>query len=112
TLTGKVIDQETKQPLEYATIILKNTKTQKISGGITDVNGVFSVQTPVGNYTISIEFISFKAIKIPAQNLTADKNLGTFQLKDDTNSLDEVVIIAEKTTVDIRLDKKVFNIGK
>jgi hypothetical protein len=29
TLTGKVIDQTTKQPLEYATIILKNTKTQK-----------------------------------------------------------------------------------
>ena len=112
TLTGKVIDQETKQPLEYATIILKNSKTQKISGGITDVNGLFSVQTPVGNYTISIEFISFKAIKIPAQNLTTDKNLGIFQLKDDTNSLDEVVIIAEKTTVDIRLDKKVFNIGK
>jgi hypothetical protein len=112
TLTGKVIDQETKQPLEYATIILKNTKNQKISGGITDVNGLFSVQTTAGNYTISIEFISFKAIKIPAQNLTSDKNLGTFQLKDDTNSLDEVVIIAEKTTVDIRLDKKVFNIGK
>ncbi len=112
TLSGKVIDEATKQPLEYATIILKNTKTQKISGGITDANGLFNIQTPVGNYAISIEFISFKAIKIPAQNYNANKNLGTFQLKDDTNSLDEVVIIAEKTTVDIRLDKKVFNIGK
>ncbi len=112
TLKGKVVDEVTKQPLEYATIILKNTKTQKISGGITDEKGLFSVQTPAGNYSISIEFISFKPIKIAAQNLTADKNLGTFQLKDDTNSLDEVVIIAEKTTVDIRLDKKVFNIGK
>ncbi|WP_340828442.1 outer membrane beta-barrel protein [Polaribacter gangjinensis] len=112
TLSGKVIDEATKQPLEYATIILKNTKTQKISGGITDANGLFSVQTAAGNYAISIEFISFKAIKIPAQNYTTNKNLGTFQLKDDTNSLDEVVIIAEKTTVDIRLDKKVFNIGK
>lgn len=112
TLTGKVIDETTKQPLEYATIILKNTKTDKISGGITDENGLFNIKTPVGNYAISIEFISFMPIKIPAQNLISDKNFGTFQLKEDTKSLDEVVIIAEKTTVDIRLDKKVFNIGK
>jgi hypothetical protein len=112
TLTGKVIDQTTKQPLEYATIILKNTKTQKISGGITDENGLFNVKTPTGNFEISIEFISFKPIKYPAQNLTVDKNFGTIQLSENTNSLSEVVIIAEKTTVDIRLDKKVFNIGK
>jgi outer membrane cobalamin receptor len=112
TLTGKVVDQTTKQPLEYATIILKNTKTAKISGGITDEKGLFSVKTVVGNYEISIEFISFKPLKFPAQNISADKNFGTIQLKEDTNSLEEVVIIAEKTTVDIRLDKKVFNIGK
>lgn len=112
TLTGKVVDQTTKQPLEYATIILKNTKTSKISGGITDEKGLFSVKTVVGNYEISIEFISFKPVKFPAQNISADKNFGTIQLKEDTNSLEEVVIIAEKTTVDIRLDKKVFNIGK
>lgn len=112
TISGKVIDENTKQPLEYATIILKNTKNNKISGGITDANGLFNVKTASGNYQIIIEFISFKALKFPAQNLTNDKNLGTLPLKDDTNSLNEVVIIAEKTTVDIRLDKKVFNIGK
>jgi hypothetical protein len=112
TLTGKVVDQTTKQPLEYATIILKNTKTAKISGGITDEKGLFNVKTAAGNYEISIEFISFKPVKFPAQNISADKNFGTIQLREDTNSLEEVVIIAEKTTVDIRLDKKVFNIGK
>lgn len=111
-LSGNVTDASTKQPLEYATIILKDPKTQKISGGITDVNGKFNIQIPTGNYEISVEFISFKPIKIPAQNFTSDKNLGTFRLKEDLDSLDEVVIIAEKTTVDIRLDKKVFNIGK
>ena len=112
TLTGKVVDQTTKQPLEYATIILKNTKTAKISGGITDEKGLLNVKTAAGNYEISIEFISFKPVKFPAQNISADKNFGTIQLREDTNSLEEVVIIAEKTTVDIRLDKKVFNIGK
>ena len=58
SISGKVIDALSKQPLEYATIVIKNTETQKISGGITDAKGLFNVKTPVGNYEISIEFIS------------------------------------------------------
>ncbi|MFC4269149.1 TonB-dependent receptor domain-containing protein [Polaribacter marinivivus] len=112
TISGKIIDALSKQPLEYATIVIKNTETQKISGGITDAKGIFSVKTPAGFYEISVEFISFKSKKYPKQNITKDLDLGTITLSEDSKSLDEVVIIAEKTTVDIRLDKKVFNIGK
>ncbi|WP_438977331.1 TonB-dependent receptor domain-containing protein, partial [Polaribacter sp.] len=112
TISGKVIDALSKQPLEYATIVIKNTENQKISGGITDAKGIFSVKTPAGFYEISVEFISFKSKKYPKQNITKDLDLGTITLSEDSKSLDEVVIIAEKTTVDIRLDKKVFNIGK
>lgn len=112
TISGKVIDALSKQPLEYATIVIKNTETQKISGGITDAKGIFSVKTPAGFYEISVEFISFKSKKYPKQSITKDLDLGTITLSEDSKSLDEVVIIAEKTTVDIRLDKKVFNIGK
>ena len=111
-ITGKVVDSKTNQPLEYATLILKDTKTQKISGGITDEKGNFNVKTSKGTYEISIEYISFKSKKYPVQAITKDLNLGIIKLSEDASSLDEVVIIAEKTTVDIRLDKKVFNIGK
>jgi len=112
SITGKVIDAKSNQPLEYATIVLKNTDTQKISGGITDMEGKFDIKTPTGNYEISVEFISFNSKKYPKQNITSNLDLGTIKLSEDSKSLDEVVIIAEKTTVDIRLDKKVFNIGK
>ena len=112
SITGKVVDANSNQPLEYATIVLKNTDTQKISGGITDMEGKFDIKTPTGNYEISVEFISFNSKKYPKQNITSDLDLGTIKLSEDSKSLDEVVIIAEKTTVDIRLDKKVFNIGK
>jgi hypothetical protein len=112
SITGKVIDAKSNQPLEYATIVLKNTDTQKISGGITDMEGKFDIKTPTGNYEISVEFISFNSKKYPKQNITSDLDLGTIKLSENSKSLNEVVIIAEKTTVDIRLDKKVFNIGK
>ena len=111
-ISGKVIDKATKQPLEYATIVIKNTETQKISGGITDEKGNFSIKIPTGSYEISVEFISFKSKKYPKQTITKDLNLGTIEISESSKSLDEVVIIAEKTTVDIRLDKKIFNIGK
>ena len=111
-ISGKIVDSKTNQPLEYATVVLKNSRTKKISGGITDNKGNFRVLTPKGNYEISIEFISFKTKKLPTQNLSENKNFGIIKLEEDSSSLDEVVVIAEKSTVDIRLDKKIYNVGK
>ena len=112
SITGKVVDANTNQPLEYATVVLKNTETQVVSGGITDQTGSFNIKNPKGTYEISVEFISFKTIKFPVQEISSNKNLGTIKLYEDTSSLDEVVFIAEKSTVDIRLDKKIYNVGK
>ncbi|MGK0453615.1 MAG: outer membrane receptor protein involved in Fe transport [Paraglaciecola sp.] len=111
-ITGKIIDARSNQPLEYATIILTNVETKKISGGITDEKGIFNLKTPKGNYIISAEYISFKSKKYPKKSISKNLDLGTIKLSEDTASLNEIVIIAEKTTVDIRLDKKIFNIGK
>ena len=112
SLKGKVVEANSNAPLEYATIVLKNTATQNISGGITNEKGFFDIKTPTGTYEISVEYISFKSIQLPTQNLTADKNFGIIKLSEDANSLNEVVIIAEKSTVDIRLDKRIYNVGK
>lgn len=111
-ISGKIIDNRSNQPLEYATIVLTNTVTQKISGGITDEKGMFSIKTPKGSYKISAEYISFTSKKYPEQNIIKNLDLGTIKLSENAASLNEIVIIAEKTTVDIRLDKKIFNIGK
>ena len=111
-IAGKIIDAKTNQALEYATVVLKNTKTQRISGGITNENGAFNILTPKGTYDISVEYISFKTIKLPVQEISSNKNLGTIKLTEDASNLDEVFIISEKSTVEIRLDKKIYNVGK
>ena len=111
-ITGKVIEAESNMALEYATIVLKNTKTNAISGGITDMEGKFSISAPKATYEISVKFISFNSKTFPAKTITSDLDLGVIKLSENSKALDEVVIVAEKTTVDIRLDKKVFNIGK
>ncbi|WP_372744892.1 TonB-dependent receptor domain-containing protein [Lutibacter sp.] len=112
TITGTVIDAETKQPLEYATIICAPLNGKSVTGGITDANGKFSVNVPQGSYDISVEFISFKTKTFKNREVKADLNLGTILLEINAESLNEVEIIAEKSTVEIRLDKKIYNVGK
>ncbi|WP_108805407.1 TonB-dependent receptor domain-containing protein [Aquimarina sp. Aq107] len=112
-VTGKVIDKETNEPLEYATISFFSIKENKIvTGGITQTNGNFNIQVPAGVYNISIEFISFKTETLLKQRVFKNTALGTIGLGLDTEALDDVVVIAEKTTVEIKLDKKIYNVGK
>lgn len=113
TISGKIIEKSSSLPLEYATIRFVSSTTNKVvSGGITNEKGIFSIEIPAGTYNIKYEFISFKSIEVKDQNLTSNSNLGTISLEDEARKLDEVVIRAEKTTVDIKLDKKVYTVGK
>lgn len=113
TISGIVYDKETKQPLEYATVSFFNKAENRIAtGGITDENGKFNISVTSGTYNVSVEFIGFEKITLNNQNLITDKNLGSIGLSAGSEALDEVEIIAETTTVDIKLDKKIYNVGK
>jgi outer membrane receptor protein involved in Fe transport len=111
-ITGKVIEKVSKQPLEYATITMTNgTSTRSLGGGITNPKGEFSFDIIPGTYDIKIEFISFKPIVIKDRKLLEKTNLGLLTLEEDATKLNEVVVRAEKTTVEIKLDKKVYSVG-
>ena len=112
-ITGQVLDQETNEPLEYATLVLQSVEnTEKITGGITDMNGKYSVEANPGNYNVSIEYISYKTYKKANQSFSDNTNLGIIKLSLDVAQLDAVEVVGEKTTVEVRLDKKIYNIGK
>nr|WP_314864461.1 outer membrane beta-barrel family protein [uncultured Flavobacterium sp.] len=111
-ITGKVIEKTSRQPLEYATITLRLPNNPKaVTGGITNNKGEFSVDVAAGTYDITVEFISFKPTEIKGRSFESNTNLGTIPLNEDAAQLSEVVVRAEKTTVEIKLDKKVFNVG-
>ena len=113
TVTGKVVDVETKQPLEYATISFISKRDSKIiAGGITDIKGEFSVPVLQGMYSVKIEYMSFKTQTLTDKRIIKNENLGTISLEIDIEALGEVEIIAERTTVEIKLDKKIYNVGK
>ncbi len=112
-LSGKILDQETKQPLEYATITLKNPRfPERLQGGITDAEGNFKFEVLPGKYTITSEYISFEPNIQNNIVIRSALDLGTIELSIAVDSLDEIELVAERTEVEIRLDKRVYNVGK
>ena len=113
TVSGSVTDSETNVPLEYATISLKHKRLpDKIFGGITDENGKFSVEVNPGMYNIKIDYISFESYVDDNLRVIENTDIGNIALNLDVSMLDEVEVRAERTQVEIRLDKKIYNVGQ
>lgn len=113
-ITGKVIDNDTGQPLEYATVRLFTQDSVFVAGVITDAKGIFSLTATQGSYTVLVQFMGYKArnINIKVPNDGSEVELGKLMLRPDSEILEEVEVVAEKSTMSMTLDKRVFNVGK
>ena len=112
-VSGKVTNSENSEPLEYATITILDPKDNNvITGGLSDETGNFRISTKKGIYNVLIEYMSFKNKTLENINVYNDLSLGEVQLELNYESLGEVEIIAEETSVEIRLDKKIYTVGK
>ena len=112
TVSGTVIDSETGVPLEFATVAFLNEQGALVEGSITDIDGKYSISLLAGTYTARFEYISYKTFEQPNIRVSRNTELPNVSLALDSESLDEVVVTAETTEVQIRLDKKIYNIGK
>ncbi|MGB5362213.1 MAG: carboxypeptidase-like regulatory domain-containing protein, partial [Aureibaculum sp.] len=74
TVSGKIIDSISKQPIEFATISFE--KENKLLGTTSDKDGHFSFNILPGKYKIKIEFLSYEPIVISNKEVRFDTNLG------------------------------------
>lgn len=113
---GKVVDQATNLPLDYATISLYRLKDSTlIAGNVSDIKGNFSIQAPMGVYYAVVDFLAYQTQTINQINPQAGQtriDLGTIALQSQATALDEIVVVAEKSQMELSLDKKIFNVGK
>jgi ferric enterobactin receptor len=113
---GKIIDIQTNAPLAYATIrVLKSTDSTLAGGGISDEKGQFTVDAAFGEYYAVVEFIGYKPLKTAIFSLSKEQSsqdLGVLKIAAASQTLDEVVVQAEKSSMELSLDKKIFNVGK
>ncbi len=115
-ITGQVLDADSEQALEFATISIFTKKDSSlVSGGVTDEKGNFSIETGPGQYFAKFEYIGYQAriinnVAFQKGNLFND--LGTIALFVDAETLTEIEVRAEKSVMQMALDKKIFNVGK
>ena len=112
-ITGKVVESEKDTPVEFATVAILNPNTSiPIAGTTTSSSGTFSIFTDESDFNIEISFIGFQKKLI--QNIPANQgkiDLGTIAIDSDSRQLDEIVVEAEKSQTEFRIDKRVFNVG-
>src|SRR5690606_28710344 len=108
-------DASLNQPLPYVNVIIKTTENKTITGGITLEDGTFKInKIPVGKVMISIQYIGFKTVNntIEIGKDTYDVALGNILLEENVASLDEVTVVAEVSTIQQKVDRKVITVGK
>lgn len=112
-VSGNVVEQQNKQPLANTGVALLDPLNGNIiKSTLTDGNGNFKLSFEPGRYTLKIEFISFKPYILGNLLLDKDINLGTVLLMEDVKLLKAVSVVGEKSSVELNLDKKVFNVGQ
>ena len=115
-ITGKIVDNASGKPMEYANISIFSLRDSSLVGGaITDAKGFFKVEKlKPGFYKVKVDFIGYEryinTAKVNPQNPSA--NIGTIKLKPATTQLSEVEVISEKPMVEFTLDKKIINVEK
>ena len=112
-IIGTITEASSGQAIDYATVVINDKATGSIITGTTTENGgQFELMTESKNIVVEVSFIGYtnKIIEdISFQGKVID--LGTIQLGEDAQRLNEVVVTAEKSTTEFKLDKRVFNVG-
>lgn len=85
-ISGTIVDAESKQPLEGASVFAQNTT----KGTITDKEGAFRLQLDKGGYEINITFTGYASRTINLE-VTGDRTFN-LELQKGDNTLGEVII--------------------
>lgn len=112
-IKGTVLESNSKQAIEFATILIAD-KTSKaaLSGTTSAHDGQFEVAVASSNFYIEVSFIGFNTQTFEDFEIEDNVvNLGVIEL-DSGHALDEVLVRAEKSQTEFKLDKRVFNVGK
>ncbi|HQJ89400.1 MAG TPA: carboxypeptidase-like regulatory domain-containing protein, partial [Paludibacteraceae bacterium] len=113
TIKGSLIDSETNEPLEFATVqLLQLPDSSLATGNITDKNGLFILNdVKKGNYIIRISFVGYqiKDLAVKVSGMKDNVTLKTISIAPDTKLLQSVTVVGQAAPVTIKNDTIEFN---
>ena len=116
-VSGLVQDTRSHLGLAQATLLFTNREdTLRKYRLLADVQGKFLISTLTpGKYQLLIQQIGYHPLKVDSINIPEGNNeffLGTLQLQASDNGLQEVVVVAEKPTVEEKDGKIIYSVGE
>ncbi len=113
TLLGKLVEDTTGKPLESATVYAEAIKDSTLLGyTITNRKGEFALDIQTKDRKVNV-FISFTGLQSIQKTISLDKptvSLGALFMQEQPQSLDEVVVVAERAPITIKKDTLEFNV--
>lgn len=112
-IEGKVMETSSNQALDYATIVVFSVSSNEMLEGVSSENGGnFSIEVDKQNVYVEISFLGLESKTISdLQFINGKASLGKIYLGAGSEVLEEVVVRADKSTTEFKLDKRVFNVG-
>lgn len=115
-LKGALVEQSSGEPLPYATVVVyTSADSSMVANTLTEEDGDFVLKAPPGNYYAVINFVGYEDKVLPNLQFDGSRSsidLGEVKMKSDAVSLQEVEVTAERSQMEFKLDRRVFNVGK
>lgn len=112
-VSGRLYDNNSREPLDYANVSLKDAKGKLVTGTITDDSGAFTLTNIAdGTYELICSFVGYVDVTKSIQMKGQDVNVGKIYLSENTEQLQEVEVVAQGTEMRFELDKKVFSVDQ
>ena len=116
-ISGKVIESDSKKPIEFANIGLYHSGIEMpMDGSVTDGQGNFKFKNlKPGTYMVEVTFLGFETVSVDSLEITDKKtsaSVGTVPLSPKNKTLKEASVEGEKNLIETRIDKLVYNASK
>ena len=115
-IIGFLLDSTDSKPVEFATLAMINSKTNKpVDGTVADAQGKFTLnKVAVGSYKIVVSFIGYesKTIFVSVSEKNDDQDLGVIKLQQSSKMLSEVTVEGQRALIEERVDRTVYNAEK
>ena len=115
SVSGTVQDNTTKETLPYVTVTVKDSTLKTVLIAITDDHGAFLLENlTIGKMTATFSFMGYQNYIQPLEIISGKTviELGVIRLQSDAIQLNTIEINGQKPNVSLKLDKKVFEVGK
>lgn len=116
-IRGFVVDEKSGERVDFASIVLlKGEDNSYVAGTQSDLNGKFSfLNLSNGSYVLRITFVGYEEYENNTINIQENKtiNLGSISfIPEQAKLLNEVVIEGKPPTMQLGIDRKIFNVAQ